>query len=61
MYYNPYSIVENIGKMRNQVLDIFPRSKPVRNVPEYARKKEQSRNELCKCGSGKKYKNCCGK
>lgn len=19
------------------------------------------RNELCKCGSGKKYKNCCGK
>jgi len=22
---------------------------------------KQSRNELCACGSGKKYKNCCGK
>ena len=23
--------------------------------------KEQGRNEVCNCGSGKKYKNCCGK
>lgn len=36
-------------------------SKPVRDVPEYARKKEQSRNEKCACGSGLKYKKCCGK
>lgn len=36
-------------------------SKPIRNVPQYARKKEQGRNEKCKCGSGKKYKHCCGK
>lgn len=26
----------------------------VKNMP-----KEQGRNELCKCGSGKKYKKCC--
>ena len=25
------------------------------------KKKETGRNELCPCGSGKKYKNCCGK
>ena len=37
------------------------KSKPVRHVPEFARKKEQPRNELCKCGSGLKYKKCCGK
>ena len=24
-------------------------------------KKEQNRNDLCSCGSGKKYKHCCGK
>jgi len=23
--------------------------------------KEPGRNDLCPCGSGKKYKNCCGK
>lgn len=23
--------------------------------------KEQGRNELCNCGSGKKYKHCCAK
>lgn len=23
------------------------------------KKREQSRNEFCNCGSGKKYKNCC--
>jgi hypothetical protein len=39
----------------------IPTPKPVRNVPEYSRKKAQGRNELCACGSGKKYKKCCGK
>jgi len=38
----------------------MPIPKPVRNVPEYARKKDQGRNEKCNCGSGKKYKKCCG-
>lgn len=40
---------------------LFPLGKPVRNVPKYARKKEQGRNEKCNCGSGLKYKKCCGK
>jgi uncharacterized protein YecA (UPF0149 family) len=31
------------------------------NKPDLARKKEQPRNEVCKCGSNKKYKNCCGR
>jgi preprotein translocase subunit SecA len=30
------------------------KAKPVRNVPKVGR------NEPCPCGSGKKYKNCCG-
>lgn len=25
------------------------------------KQKKQGRNELCSCGSGKKYKNCCGR
>lgn len=41
--------------------NLFPKVKNVRNVPELARKKEQPRNELCKCGSGLKYKKCCDK
>jgi len=31
------------------------------NVPVTRSEKKQGRNELCFCGSGKKYKNCCGK
>lgn len=27
----------------------------------YKAQLKQSRNELCACGSGKKYKNCCGR
>ena len=25
------------------------------------RRREQGRNELCNCGSGKKFKKCCGR
>ena len=34
-------------------------SKPVKIDPKYIGKK-MSRNEPCFCGSGKKYKRCCG-
>lgn len=34
--------------------------KSVKKEPRKVAKKE-GRNELCSCGSGKKYKNCCGK
>ena len=27
----------------------------------YKAQLKQGRNELCACGSGKKYKNCCGR
>ena len=27
----------------------------------WAKRVKQGRNEKCSCGSGKKYKNCCGK
>lgn len=40
---------------------LFPKFKPVRNVPQYMPKKEQGRNELCNCRSGLKYKKCCGR
>lgn len=45
--------------MNNDIL--FPKNKPIRNVPQFMRKKDQNRNELCNCGSGSKYKKCCGK
>jgi len=41
--------------------DITTTDKFERNVPESARKKEQGRNEKCNCGSGLKYKKCCGR
>jgi hypothetical protein len=40
---------------------LFPKVKPIRDVPEHMPKKEQGRNEKCHCGSGLKYKKCCGK
>ena len=33
--------------------------KPTKFDPKYIKRK-MSRNELCSCGSGKKYKKCCG-
>ena len=43
------------------LIDMMPKYKYPRNVPQYADKKEQGRNEKCNCGSGLKYKKCCGK
>lgn len=31
------------------------------DIQEKTASKIISRNDLCPCGSGKKYKNCCGK
>jgi len=50
------------GYYSMDMLADMPKYKYVRHVPQYARKKEQGRNEKCKCHSGKKkYKHCCGK
>jgi hypothetical protein len=40
---------------------LFPKMKYYRDVPAFMPKKEQGRNEKCKCGSGLKYKKCCGR
>ena len=40
---------------RAEILKRFKDSKTVRN------EKKIGRNDLCPCGSGKKYKNCCGR
>ena len=34
---------------------------PTSQIPSAEEKKEQGRNDPCICGSGKKYKKCCGK
>jgi hypothetical protein len=39
----------------------FSGHKYYRDKPALMPKKEQGRNERCNCGSGKKYKYCCGK
>ena len=33
----------------------------LKSTPKKNDKKKIGRNDLCQCGSGKKYKNCCGK
>ena len=42
-------------------VEVTPAQKmPAERIP-VSNPKEAGRNELCPCGSGKKYKNCCGK
>jgi hypothetical protein len=51
------------SKLMDTYVDFMgSRPKPIRprNVPEYQDSKDQKRNEKCSCGSGKKYKKCCG-
>ena len=44
----------------NNVINKKPKQTPVKIDPKYIGKK-MSRNEPCFCGSGKKYKYCCGR
>jgi len=63
-------LMEHINKFMNDPLaretlrykpdKIKGRSKP-KAVKDHKRRNEQPRNELCNCGSGKKFKKCCGK
>lgn len=46
---------------RTQVAKPVDVPAPDGNKPAKAAGKQVGRNELCPCGSGKKYKNCCGK
>ena len=38
-----------------------PKIKNPPNIPFVRSKPKIKRNDLCPCGSGKKYKKCCGK
>ena len=49
-------VVEQTNKNSNQIKEL---NKPSKIDPKYVGKK-MSRNEPCLCGSGKKYKKCCG-
>jgi uncharacterized protein YecA (UPF0149 family) len=42
-------------EQRNQISQDYKKSKTV------VKEKEPGRNDPCPCGSGKKYKKCCGK
>ncbi|MFD2630111.1 SEC-C metal-binding domain-containing protein [Oceanobacillus kapialis] len=53
--YTPIEISEQSEK------ELAPFMKAKRNQPEQAENKKVGRNETCPCGSGKKYKKCCGK
>jgi len=40
------------------IMDVY-KTLPVKGTPFVRDEPKKSRNELCSCGSGKKYKKCC--
>ncbi|MBS4842898.1 YecA family protein [Clostridium sp.] len=50
---NPYNKYFNLALQDKE-------KKPNTNYKAYMRKRKIGRNQLCPCGSGKKYKKCCG-
>ena len=55
-----YDATFKIEKTTQNLKVIVEENKPIKNIPNLAGKK-MGRNEPCFCGSGKKYKQCCGK
>ena len=55
-----------LNKLKSQLIVLLINIKIVKNSEEQENKfkpsntKKIGRNEICPCGSGKKYKNCCG-
>ena len=53
-------------KLKSQLIVLLINIKIVKNSEQQENKfkpsntKKIGRNEICPCGSGKKYKNCCG-
>lgn len=45
----------------NTRIEVAPREQVEQKQMISSAPKDQNRNELCKCGSGKKYKHCCGR
>lgn len=54
------SIAVNFGKAGNQKENIKENRSPAPAPNKVLAKKKIGRNDPCPCGSGKKYKNCCG-
>ena len=46
---------DEVVELRNRLKKLMKREPYVRETPKIGR------NEQCPCGSGKKYKHCCGK
>ncbi len=53
------TILINLAVVEKPVQKPDEKNKPIKNIPNLAGKKMR-RNEPCFCGSGKKYKYCCG-
>ncbi len=45
------------GKEKNRLKEVLGSGE----VPRLTKAKKQNRNAKCTCGSGKKFKNCCGR
>lgn len=57
---NSTRLWSNNGHTPNEIFDLFERDKLL-PLPKQARPRKIGRNEPCPCGSGKKYKRCCGR
>ena len=53
--------IEKQPKERKQIVDVDNMSSPTDDKQPVVKEKKVGRNDPCPCGSGKKYKNCCGK
>ena len=53
------TVLINLAVVEKPVQKPEEKNKPIKNIPNLAGKKMR-RNEPCFCGSGKKYKYCCG-
>ena len=53
-------MAEKMIKEHPELADKYKAAQTLSHIPATA-EKEPNRNELCPCGSGKKYKQCCGK
>jgi preprotein translocase subunit SecA len=54
---------DNLENLEDDAASLFPLLGPGLGLPEPYRRTEPKvgRNEPCPCGSGKKYKKCCGR
>lgn len=61
--YTAVVIDPSAGLIMDQLMykDLMNKHLPEFEVPEYGKKSKVGRNDPCPCGSGKKYKKCCGK